>query len=496
MTEIEFLMEYFILALGLLLIIGVFTAKFSSRLGVPALILFILLGMLIGSDGLEIIDFSDFNLARLIGMFALVIILFDGGMQTNWSTVRPVVPPSFSLATLGVILTSVIVGIGAKFVLNVTWTEGLLFGAIVGSTDAAAVFSVLKGKNIKTRLGATLEAESGSNDPMAMILTITFIELITTDQPSYLLLAGSFFWQMIMGLLLGLLFGKLAVIAINKINLDSSGLYPVFALSFALLTFSITDGINASGLLAVYAAGVLIGNSEITYHHSIYKFNEGFAWMAQILMFTLLGLLVFPEQVFTFDIIWKGLVLSVILILIARPLAVLLSTLKMGFDFKEKAFLSWAGLKGAVPIVLATFPLAAGIENSQLFFNVIFFIVLISTLIQGSTISSFAEKLGLTGPTRTEPIHSLELVSLGKANAEMIEYDISGDLSIIDKTLSEIDFPKDALINAIIRGNELITPSGDTTIQEGDTLYILVSKKSKGAVRRLLKEKNEISSSS
>src|SRR5699024_6153146 len=224
MNETGFLTEYFILILGLLLIIGVLTAKFSSRLGVPALVLFILLGMIIGSDGFGLLDFSDYNLARLVGMLALVIILFDGGLQTKWDTVKPVIAPAFSLATLGVILTSLIVGVGAKLVLDITWFEGLLFGSIVGSTDAAAVFAVLKGKNIKTKLGSTLEAESGSNDPMAMILTITFIELITIDQPSYLLLVGSFFWQMIIGLLLGFLFGKLATLSINKINLDSSGL--------------------------------------------------------------------------------------------------------------------------------------------------------------------------------------------------------------------------------------------------------------------------------
>ncbi|RKQ29292.1 potassium/proton antiporter [Oceanobacillus halophilus] len=489
-------MEYFILILGLLLIIGVLATKFSSRLGVPALVLFILVGMLLGSDGFKLIDFSDYNLSRLIGMFALVIILFDGGLQTKWSTVKPVVTPSLILATIGVILTSLIVGIGAKFVLEVTWFEALLFGSIVGSTDAAAVFAVLKGKNIKPRIKATLEAESGSNDPMAMILMISFIQLISMDQSSYLTLVGSFFWQMIIGLVFGLVAGKIATIAINNINLDSSGLYPVFTLAFALLIYSITDLINASGLLAVYVAAVLIGNSEITYRHSIFRFNEGFAWIAQILMFTILGLLVFPTHLFTWDIIWKGLLVSFILIFLARPIAVFLSTVKLGYNTKEKVFLSWAGLKGAVPIVLATFPMAAGLENSQLFFNVIFFIVLISALVQGSTISIFAEKLGLTGPKKTEPMHSLELVSLGKANAEMIEYEASDDTTIIGESLADIEFPNDVLVNAVIRNDELITPSGDTKIEPGDILYILVSRKSKKELKQLLKKEKEISTSS
>ncbi|MGM8214576.1 potassium/proton antiporter [Bacillaceae bacterium W0354] len=489
MGESTITLEHFILILGLLLIIGVIATKFSSRLGVPALILFILVGMVLGGDILGLLPFGDYNLSRMIGMLALVVILFDGGIQTKWKDVKPVVKPSFSLATLGVILTALVVAVGAKLVLGVSWVEGLLFGSIVGSTDAAAVFAVLKGQNIKPKLGTTLEAESGSNDPMAMILMITFIELITIDQPSYWSLIGLFFWQMVVGLLIGLLFGRLATYAINNINLDSSGLYPVFALAFALLTFSVTDLINASGLLAVYVAAVLIGNSDLTYRHSIFRFSEGFAWMAQILMFTILGLLVFPKQVFNVDIIAKGLLISFILICIARPIAVFLSTIKLGFNLREKIFLSWAGLKGAVPIVLATFPMAEGLENGQLFFNVVFFVVLTSALIQGSTIPFFAEKLSLTGPKRIEPMHSLELVSIGKANAEMIEFVVNEEIQITGQTLADIEFPKDVLINAVIRKNELLTPSGDTKIEVGDILYILASRKSKRALKQLLNEK-------
>ncbi|MGI6453023.1 MAG: potassium/proton antiporter [Syntrophomonadaceae bacterium] len=487
-------MGYFILTIALLLIIGVLTAKFSNRLGVPALVLFILVGMLAGSDGLGIIDFDDFSLARLIGIIALIVIIFDGGLQTKWNAVKPVMTPTLLLATLGVILTAVVVGVGAKFVLDVTWFEGLLFGSIVGSTDAAAVFAVLKDKSIKPRLKTILEAESASNDPMAMILTITFIECITAAQPSYLSVTSSFLWQMIIGLIFGIIIGKLAIFAINRINLDSSGLYPVFTLAFALLAYSICDFIGASGLLAVYVSAILIGNSELTYHHSIYRFCEGFAWMAQILMFTILGLLIFPSQVFIPDIIYKGLLLSIILIIIARPIAVFALTVKCGLNFKEKSFLSWAGLKGAVPIVLATFPMAAGLENSQTFFNIIFFIVLISALVQGSTISLFSEKLGLTEPKKIVPMHSLELVSIGKANAEMIEYEVSENIHILDKPLAEIDFPNDVLVNAIIRDDELITPSGDTKIEAGDILYILASRKSKKELFQLLKTDNEASS--
>ncbi len=481
--------DYFILLSALLLIIGVLTTKFSSRLGVPALILFILVGMITGSDGLGFIHFDNPQMAQLIGIFALIIILFEGGLQTKWSTVKPVAKPALSLATFGVIFTTVIVAVAAKLILGVTWLESFLFGAIVGSTDAAAVFAVLKGQNIRERLGATLEAESGSNDPMAMFLTISIIQLILIDNPSYWLFVGSFFWQMGIGLIIGLLLGKLATLAINRINLDSSGLYPVFALAFALLIYSLTDIVGASGLLAVYVAALVIGNSDLTYRQSIFRFNEGFAWMAQILMFTILGLLVFPSQLMTLDVIIKGLLLSIILVVVARPIAVFLTTLKMGFKFKEKVFLSWAGLRGAVPIVLATFPMLAGLENSQLFFNVVFFVVLISALVQGSTISMFAEKLGLTGPKKAERPHTLELVSIGKANAEIIEFEVSKESDITNKPLAEISFPKDVLINAIIRSNELITPYGETEIKVGDILYILVGRRSKKELKEMLNRK-------
>ncbi|QFT88192.1 K(+)/H(+) antiporter NhaP2 [Bacillus sp. THAF10] len=489
MLQGAFHVDYFILLTAFLLIVGVITTKFSSRLGVPALVLFIIVGMTAGSDGFGLIFFDNVKYAQLIGIFALVIILFEGGLQTKWNTVSKVIKPSLSLATFGVILTSAIVAVSAKLILDVTWLEAFLFGAIVGSTDAAAVFAVLKGQNIKARMGATLEAESGTNDPMAVFLTLSFIELLTASDPSYIGFVGSFFWQMGIGLLLGLGLGKLASYSINQINLDSSGLYPVFAMAFALLTYSIAALMGASGLLAVYVAALIIGNNELTYRQSIFRFNEGFAWMMQILMFIILGLLVFPGQLFQFDIMLKGLLLSIILIVVARPIAVFLSTLGMNFTVKEKVFLSWAGLRGAVPIVLATFPMIAGIPNAQLFFNVVFFVVLTSTLVQGSTITMLAQKLQLTGPQKIAPIHSLELVSIGKANAEIIEFQVEQDLDMVGKTLAELKFPDKTLINAVIRSGILVTPSGDTVIKDKDFLYILTSRKSKLALEEFLKKK-------
>lgn len=486
MIEEIFKTDYAIFLSALLLILGIVVSKFSTRIGVPSLVLFILVGMLAGSDGLGLIYFDNERIAQAFGIFALIIILFEGGLHTNWSTIQKVAVPSLSMATVGVLFTTVIFGVATKFILQIGWFEAFLIGSIVGSTDAAAVFAVLRGQNIKKKLSATLEAESGTNDPMAVFLTLTLIELISVGFHGFFSLISSFIWQMGIGLVFGAVFGKVALLMMNRINLDSGGLYPIFALGFALLTYSISAILHASGLLAVYVAALIIGNADLTYHRSILRFMEGFAGMMQIAMFVLLGLLVFPSRLFQFDLIIHGLWLSLILIFIARPVAIFLSTAPFSFRLNERIFLSWAGLRGAVPIVLATYPILAELQNSQIYFNIVFFIVLTSTLIQGSTISLFAQRLKLFGPQQSQPQYALELHSIGKANAEMIEADVNENMFIEGKTLKEIDFPQDILINAIIRDQEIVTPYGETVIKSGDTLYILTSKKSKKALKRIL----------
>lgn len=484
----------FIMLVALLLIASVVVTKFSSRLGVPSLVLFIAVGMIVGSDGLGFIYFDNAEVAQLVGVFALIVILFEGGMQTKWQDIRPVIAPSISLATIGVILTTSIVAVAAKFVLQLSWFEAFLVGAIIGSTDAAAVFAALKGKNIKGNLEATLEAESGTNDPMAVFLTISFIQLLTFDQVNIWGLVGSFFWQMGAGLMVGLGVGYIASFSLNRINLDSSGLYPLFALSFAFLAYSASSLIQASGLLAVYVAAVLVGNSELAYRYSILRFHEGFGWMAQILMFIILGLFVFPTEVFRPSVMFDGLVIALVLILVARPLATFISLVGFGFTSKEKIFLSWAGLRGAVPIVLAIFPMLAGVENSQVIFNVVFFTVLTSALAQGSSITWVAERFKLVSDKLTNPIHSLELISIGKANVEMMEFEVVENNRIVGKKLENMELPDRALINAIIREGDVITPYGQTEIKAGDTLYILVSRKNKKELKELLeavKQENE-----
>ncbi|REJ10419.1 potassium/proton antiporter [Halobacillus trueperi] len=481
--------DSFLLLTALLLFSGVLVAKFSSRWGIPALILFIMVGMAFGSEGLGIVYFSDAGTAQVIGVFALVIILFEGGLHTKWGTVRSVAVPSLSLATFGVLITSLIVGLAAYLLFELSWLESFLFGAIVGSTDAAAVFAALKERNIKAKMGATLEAESGTNDPMAVFLTLSLIELITAEQASFWMLIPTFFIQMGLGIIIGLALGRLASASINRIKLDSSALYPIFSVAFALATYSITAFSGGSGFLGVYVAALVIGNSELTYRYSIFQFNEGFAWMAQILMFVILGLYVFPSELFTASIMVNGILLSIVLILIARPIAVFLSMIKMNYSTKEKLFISWAGLRGAVPIVLATFPIVEGLQNSQALFNLVFFVVLTSALVQGSTISLVAKKMNLVGPKKDIPHHSIELISMGNAKAEMIQYQTNDESAVVGKKLHEVSFPNRANISAIIRNNEVITPYGETEIKAGDFLYILVEDKYKEQLKKTLEQR-------
>ncbi|WP_082232740.1 potassium/proton antiporter [Halobacillus massiliensis] len=481
--------DAFLLLAAFLLFSGILAAKFSNRWGVPALILFIIVGMLVGSDGLGIVYFDDAGTAQLIGVFALVIILFEGGLHTKWATVRSVALPSLSLATLGVLFTSGIIGYTAYLIFDLTLLEGLLLGAIVGSTDAAAVFAALKERNIKAKMGATLEAESGTNDPMAVFLTLSFIELITIPDRSIWMLIPTFFLQMGIGLILGIVLGRLASFSINRIRLSSSALYPLLSVAFALLTYGITAFIGGSGFLAVYVAALVVGNRELTYRYSIFQFNEGFAWMAQIAMFIILGLLVFPDQLFSAEIMINGIILSLVLILLARPIAVFISLIQMKYSFKEKIFISWAGLRGAVPIVLATFPIVEGLENSQTLFNIVFFIVLTSALVQGSSISWIAKKLNLVGPKKDVPHHSIELISMGKVAAEMIQFQTNEESAVVGQKLRELSLPNRANINAIIRDNHVITPYGETEIKAGDFLYILVESKYKEKLTKQLEQK-------
>lgn len=469
-----------IMLLAALLLIGVLSTKFSSRFGMPSLVLFIAAGMILS----RFIYYDNVALTQLAGIFALVIILFEGGMQTSFKDIKPVIGPSLVLSTLGVLVTTGVVGLAATYILGVSWEEGLLFGAIVGSTDAAAVFSVLGGKNIDKRLTSTLEAESGSNDPMAVFLTVSLIEWIESPETGIWSLMLSFVWEMAVGLLVGLLVGRIAVYLINKINLDSTGLYPVMTVGFAVLTYGSAALLHSSGLLAVYVMGLVLGNSEIVYHRTIMNFNHGFAWMMQIFMFILLGLLVFPQELT--HIAFQGLLLSVILMIAARPVAVFLSLLFFKFTGAEKTLIAWAGLRGAVPIVLATYPLLSNLENGRLFFNIVFFVVLTSAVIQGTTISPLAARLKLTSG-RTEAPSLMELVALGRTDAEFNHVSIQPDMPIAGMRISEMQLSDEILFTAIIRDDKIVTPHGYTVIEPGDVLYVLSPKSKREEMKALFR---------
>lgn len=388
------LVDFAVLAVGLLLLTSVVAARLSERLRVPALLLFLGLGMLAGSDGPGGIAFDSPGSAQAVGTVALIFILFAGGLDTSWSVVRPVLAPGLLLSTVGVLITAAIVGTAAWWLLGsfsgfqvgqqgLTWTEGLLLGAIVASTDAAAIFPLFRGGGFlpRPRIRAVIELEAGSNDPMAVILTTTVIGLVlspTSGLGSAVVGLGT---GLTLGVLMGVATGLLAVISIERIELDADGLYPALALAFGLSTYGLTELVTGNGFLAVYVCGVVIGNRVNTNRLLILQVNDAAAWMAQIAMFLVMGLLVFPSELL--DVAPAGIAVALVLLLIARPLSVFACLAPFGYRRSEMTYVSWSGLKGAVPIVLATFPATGGIEAADELFSVVFFVVLISVLVQG-----------------------------------------------------------------------------------------------------------------
>lgn len=391
-------LEHLLLGISTLLLLSVLASKASGRLGVPALLLFLVIGMLAGSEGPGGIEFDYPRLAQSLGVVALTLILFSGGLDTHWHSIRPVLWSGIALSTVGVILTAVFVAWFAASVLNFSVLEGMLLGAIISSTDAAAVFAVLRASQARLRghLTPLLELESGGNDPMAVFLTVGTIALLTQLNTPVSSLLPLFLQQMILGALIGYSMGKAMVFLINRVRLEHEGLYPVLSLALALFTYGITAAAGGSGFLAIYLAGLILGNSEARHRDYLTRFHSGQAWLMQILMFLTLGLQVFPSRIV--PVIGIGLVLSIFLMVVARPASVFLTLLPADFTLKEKLLISWVGLRGAVPIILATFPLIAGIPKAEMIFNLVFFIVLTSILLQGTSLPIVARWLGLSAP--------------------------------------------------------------------------------------------------
>ncbi|HCB00979.1 MAG TPA: potassium/proton antiporter [Anaerolineae bacterium] len=478
-----------IIAAGLLLI-SVLVSKISDSSGVPALLLFLAIGMLAGSDGFGLIYFDDPNLTQFIGIVALNLILFAGGLDTQWKDVRPVLKYGVALSTLGVVITAVIVGIAAQYLLGVTLYQGLLLGAIVSSTDAAAVFSILRSKSLglKGKLRPLLEFESGSNDPMAVFLTIGMIQLLTQPNAQITDLFGSFILQMIVGVLCGFLFGKLLAFLANRIQLGFDGLYPVLTIAIVFLTYGVTNMLYGNGFLATYVAGIVAGHQDFLHRRSVIRFHDGIAWLMQITMFLTLGLLVFPTEIP--PIITNGLLIAIILIFIARPVSIFLTLLPTGFSLKEKLFLSWVGLRGAVPIILATYPLLAGLSQADSIFNIVFFVVLTSALLQGASIPFVAKWLNVDIPVTKKPVYPIEFNPVSGFKSELKELTIPKDSPASGKTILELHFPEEFLIILIARDNEFIMPSGGIDLREGDTLIVLSNKDAFDYAERELKPKH------
>ncbi len=463
-----------ILLLGsLLLLASVLASKTSSKFGVPTLLIFLGIGMLAGSDGIGGIHFDDPKLAQFIGIVALNFILFSGGLDTNWNAVKPIWREGLVLSTLGVLLTAVSLGLFVWLITNFSLYESLLLGAIVSSTDAAAVFSILRSKNLslRTNLRPTLELESGSNDPMAYVLTIAFLALVTQPDKTIWSIGPFFLQQMILGAAAGYTLGRASKLVINHLQLGFEGLYFVLVIALMFITFSVTDFVGGNGFLAIYVCAVYLGNQDFIHKQSILKMYDGLAWLMQIVLFLTLGLLVFPSRVL--PLMGIGLLVSLFLIFAARPLSVLLSLAFFRMRFRRRLYISWVGLRGAVPIVFATYPLLAGIEKADVIFNIVFFVSVTSVLIQGTTLAVVARWLEVVMPAGRSTKVALDQLMSDIPKTSLREFRVASGSVAANKRIVELHFPKTAFIVMIKREGLYIRPGGSTMVEAHDTLMVL-----------------------
>ena len=458
---------------SLLLFVSIIVGKTSYKFGVPTLLICLAIGMLAGSEGIGGINFDNPKIAQFIGIVSLNFILFSGGLDTNWSAVKPILRQGLVLSTLGVLLTAVSLGTFVWLVTEFTIYESMLLGSIVSSTDAAAVFSILRSKSLalKSNLRPTLELESGSNDPMAYVLTIAFLTLVVNQDQSLLSIIPMLLQQMILGGIAGFAFGKLSKFIINKIALDFEGLYPVLVIALMFATFSATNFIGGNGFLAIYICAVYLGNQELIHKKTILKMYDGLAWLMQIVLLLTLGLLVFPSQIVPY--IGIGLIISLFLIVVARPVSIFLSLIFFRMKLRRRFYISWVGLRGAVPIVFATYPLLAGIDKANMIFNIVFFISVTSVLIQGTTLSILAKWLHVSLPEKVKRITEIDKLILDLPKSSLREFEVLPDFLSVNKRIVDLNFPKSAFIIMINRNGVYIRPGGSTVLESKDVLMVL-----------------------
>jgi potassium/hydrogen antiporter len=488
--------EIYLAAGSALLVLSVLSSKAIGRLGVPSLLVFLLIGMLAGSEGLGGIEFENAFQAQSLGIIALIYILFAGGLDTDFKIIRPVLFKGALLASLGVLLTCALTGWFATTVLGFTWLEGLLLGAIVSSTDAAAVFTVLRGKNVNFTSGIKplLELESGANDPMAVMLTVTFLQIMTSQELTPSRLIVSFLQQLILGGVFGFVAGKGMGALLNRLKLEFEGLYPVMTIASIVFVYGATQLVGGNGFLAVYLCGLVLGSSNFIHKKSLILFHDGIAWLMQITMFLVLGLLAFPSRLA--PVAGAGLLASTFLILVARPIAVFVSLSRTSMSVREKALISWIGLRGSVPIILAIYPLLAGIAKAEVIFYLVFFIVLTSVLVQGTSIPLVARLLGVNSPEKPKFRFPIEYVPSENLRSELVEVDVPARSTAIGRTLVELALPKGALIVLIQRKGQVFVPRGGTHLEANDTLLVLAEKSAQAEIKALTSQTQPKRSSS
>jgi potassium/hydrogen antiporter len=475
-----------ILIAGALLAAGILGALLADRVRIPGLLLFLGLGMLAGSEGIGGIEFTNTELARTLGTIALVLILFEGGLTAGWSEIRPVLGTAASLATVGTAVTAGLAGIAAKWIFGLSTLEGMLVGAAVAATDSAAIFAVLRRSTLEKRLARSLEGESGMNDPVALLLVIGFIEWIQKPGYGFADMAGLLALKLALGAAIGLALGRLAVTALNRVRLPTDGIYPVATIAIAGLAYGLAEVANGSGLLATYLTALALGSSSIPARRTVVAFHEGVGWVAQIGLFILLGLLIFPSTLG--DVAFEGLALSAALILVARPFAAFVATQFSPLNLRERAMLGWAGLRGATPIWLATFPVVAGVGAGQELFSIVFFVVVTSTLVQGASFEPLAKRLGLTTDEPALPRRLLESGRIRRLGGDVVSYRLRPGAAAAGHMVRELGLPREALLNVIVRDGRAIPPRGSTEVREGDELHILVRGELREEVEELTRQ--------